>query len=364
MKKILIIDDDISLLSNIEIYLEGNNYQPFITSNGYQGIQIAKEKQVDLIICDINMPVIDGLEVLERLRQDPETLGIPFLFLTGEGRDLFRKGMELGADDYLNKPFEPTELLKVIEFRFKKHEIFKEKSEVKIKELRENLTRMLPHELKTSLTGILGYSEFLLDSYDETMPKAEVLEIIRHIHKGALRLQSLTENFLLYSNLKLLQTNDSALKPLKNETFNITKVKISDIALQIARNYARTEDLQFSAEESVIKIPDYYFHKVFTELVDNALKFSNPGTKVKITGEVKDGFYYLNIMDSGRGILPEQISRIEAFMQFDRNLYEQQGAGLGLIIAKLISEIFELDFIIKNNDESKGTNIQLKFNLV
>lgn len=349
MNKILIIDDNISLLNSMELFLEANDYNVITSSDGYEAIEIAKNNQVDIIICDINMPVINGLKVLEKLRQDPVTLSIPFIFLTAEEKkDTFRQGMELGADDYLNKPVEPSILLRAIKSRLKKHEMFKEKLEVKVKEFRENITLMLPHELKTPLTGILGFSDFLLDSYDETMPKDEVLEIIRYINVSAIRLESLIENFLLYSNLKLIQTNDEELKNLKDNSFEKIKKCVLEIAEKIANKYERPNDLLFSVENAKIKIKDSFFQKMITELIDNAFKFSIPGKKVEIEGKVENGFYILKIIDLGKGILPEQINKIEAFMQFNRRTQEQQGAGLGLIISKLISEVFGFDISIKS----------------
>ena len=126
MKNILVIEDDKDVRENIVLLLETEKYRVTSASNGNIGITIASEILPDLIICDIMMPDMDGYEVLRNLSSMPLTKKIPFIFLTAKiDRDDIRKGMELGADDYLFKPFKAIELLKAIETRLKKSaEIF------------------------------------------------------------------------------------------------------------------------------------------------------------------------------------------------------------------------------------------------
>lgn len=124
MKKILVIEDDRIMRENVSELLELVGYKVDVANNGKEGIIKAKTFQPDLIICDIKMPVLDGYGVLHILQKESETATIPFIFLTArtERNDL-RKGMEMGADDYLAKPFEDTELLKAVETRLRKRKI-------------------------------------------------------------------------------------------------------------------------------------------------------------------------------------------------------------------------------------------------
>ena len=122
-KTILFIDDNTEMLENTSELLELSNYKVFTASNGKDGIKIAKKENPNLIICDVMMPGLDGYEVLHILSQDPKTQTIPFIFLTAKsGKSDFRKGMNLGADDYLTKPFEEMDLLSTIERKLKKFE--------------------------------------------------------------------------------------------------------------------------------------------------------------------------------------------------------------------------------------------------
>ncbi len=126
MKKILIIEDDQTMRENTAEILELAQYQVATAPNGKKGTMLAKEFKPDLIVCDIMMPELDGYGVLHILSKDPTTASIPFIFLTAKAeKSEIRKGMELGADDYLTKPFEDTELMNAIEARLKKNDILR-----------------------------------------------------------------------------------------------------------------------------------------------------------------------------------------------------------------------------------------------
>jgi two-component system, OmpR family, alkaline phosphatase synthesis response regulator PhoP len=118
MTKILVIEDEVSVRENLVDLLEASDYEVICAENGFLGAVWAFEHIPDLIVCDVMMPEVNGHEVLEALRQNPATATIPFIFLTAMADiQSIRKGMELGADDYLTKPFESIDLLKAIEVK-------------------------------------------------------------------------------------------------------------------------------------------------------------------------------------------------------------------------------------------------------
>jgi CRP-like cAMP-binding protein len=124
MKSILVIDDNIDIRENTAEILELAGYKTTTAENGKKGVEQAIKTKPDLIVCDIMMPELDGYGVLHLLRKNTETQFIPFIFLTAKTeRSDMRKGMELGADDYITKPFEDIELLNAIELRLKKSEV-------------------------------------------------------------------------------------------------------------------------------------------------------------------------------------------------------------------------------------------------
>jgi CRP-like cAMP-binding protein/CheY-like chemotaxis protein len=123
---ILVIEDNTEMAENISGILQLAHYGVTSAPNGKEGVDIAQKNKPDLILCDIMMPDLDGYGVLHILHNDPETAGIPFIFLTAKAeKSDFRNGMNLGADDYITKPFDGIDLLKVVEMRLKKNEFLK-----------------------------------------------------------------------------------------------------------------------------------------------------------------------------------------------------------------------------------------------
>ncbi|MGB3345142.1 MAG: response regulator [Aequorivita sp.] len=126
MKKVLIIEDNEDVRENTADILELSGYNVTTAENGKIGVKVAKQLLPDVIVCDIMMPELDGYEVLEKLNKNTKTARIPFIFLTAKTEKIdMRKGMNLGADDYLTKPFTENELLEAIASRLKKHDFLK-----------------------------------------------------------------------------------------------------------------------------------------------------------------------------------------------------------------------------------------------
>ena len=128
MKSVLIIEDNADIRENTAEILDLAGYRSITAENGKKGVELAMKEKPDLVVCDIMMPELDGYGVLHLLKKNPETESIPFIFLTAktERTDL-RRGMEMGADDYITKPFEDIELLNAIEVRLKKASVFDRK---------------------------------------------------------------------------------------------------------------------------------------------------------------------------------------------------------------------------------------------
>ncbi len=126
MKTILLIEDDADVRENTAEILELAHYRVLKAENGKKGVDIARKEHPDLVLCDIMMPELDGYGVLHMLGRSPETAEIPFIFLSAKAeRSDMRRGMELGADDYLTKPFEESELLNAIEGRLRRSDLFR-----------------------------------------------------------------------------------------------------------------------------------------------------------------------------------------------------------------------------------------------
>jgi CRP-like cAMP-binding protein/CheY-like chemotaxis protein len=126
MKTLLVIEDNAEMAENIADILRLGKYQVLTAPNGKVGVEIAEQQHPDLVLCDIMMPELDGYGVLHLLSKNPETVDIPFIFLTAKAdKSDFRTGMNLGADDYVTKPFDGFDLLMVVEMRLKKNAMIK-----------------------------------------------------------------------------------------------------------------------------------------------------------------------------------------------------------------------------------------------
>ncbi len=156
MKSILVIDDNTALRENTAEILELAGYEVWVAENGKQGVDMAIKQQPDLIVCDIMMPELDGYGVLHLVRKNPATVATPFIFLTAKTeRSDLRKGMEMGADDYITKPFDDLELLNAIEVRLKKMDVMESRYTASA----EGVAQFLKDVKKT------GPFDFLADNY-------------------------------------------------------------------------------------------------------------------------------------------------------------------------------------------------------
>ena len=152
MKKILVIEDEGTLRTNIVQILELEDFVTIEANNGFLGIKLAQKHLPDLILCDVMMPEIDGYSVLAALRQNPTTASIPFIFTTAKASKAdFRQGMNLGADDYLVKPITADELLSAISTRFERQATLSQSCIAELKQVEEQLHHLIHYDSLTNL---------------------------------------------------------------------------------------------------------------------------------------------------------------------------------------------------------------------
>lgn len=357
MTKILIIEDEPTILANILQILEIGGYEAIGAENGLEGVELARRSSPNLIVSDIMMPGVDGYDVLLNIRNDPVMAMTPFIFLTAlADKAAMRQGFEFGADDYLTKPFTATELLVAVSTRLERHSAIVKEYNRKVEDLRGNILHMLPHELRTPLNVILGYSEFLITS-SQSMGPEKVAEIAEKINKGGRRLNRLIENFLLYTQIKLIQADPAQYKTLRGSRTTQPKAIIEQVAVQKAQQFRREEDLQMDIEDGqAVCILEDSFKKIVEELVDNGFKFSKSGKPVQVRAAPVDGTYVVQVSDCGRGMTPQQTADIDACVQFERRVYEQQGTGVGLSIAKGLIDLFAGTLNIESTPD-QGTSV-------
>ena len=347
MKSILVIEDTSEVREEICDILQMEGYNTYWAVNGAEGLQLAKEKLPDLVVTDILMPVMDGYQFFRELKKYNATQNIPVIFLSAKAsKQDIRNGMNLGADDYLIKPLSPEDLLISIKNKLSKVEKYQKKLDT----LRANISYFLPHELKTPLNGILGFADYLKDKTPD-MSRNEIAEIAEYIYQSGVRLQRVVENYALYTDLNLSLNNPEKLKDFKNIPFLETKKIILKIVNDKVNKAYRENDLDINVEDEEIFIDEYYFSKILEELIDNAIKFSVSGNKIKLSAKTENEQYRISLYNEGSGITIEQIANIVAFMQFDRQKNEQQGVGLGLAIVQLIAKLYNAQLEIESKPE-------------
>jgi two-component system, sensor histidine kinase and response regulator len=360
MKKILVIDDEEWLREMMLLALRQRGFEVIEAENGEKGIEIARKEVPDLILCDVNMDKVDGYLTLSSLRSEPITASIPFILMTGLADQAgMRHGMELGADDYLPKPFTIEALYAAVDARLKKAKTVREEAERKLADLRDNISMMLPHELRTPLNGILAYGEILVADAETITPK-DIAEMGQVIHDSGKRLERLIENFLIYAQLELLNSDPQYLQTLLRKNTPRPASLIEQDAREQAELARRPNDLRLELTEAPLPISDEYLSKVVEELVQNAFKFSSVNTPVVVKLVEADNAVTLSVLDTGRGFSTEHISKVGAYMQFDRKLHEQQGLGLGLTIVRRLSEIHGGTLTILS-EKGSGTVVSIKF---
>jgi len=359
MKRILIIDDEEPVRNILVSALRAKGFYPLSAANGQIGINLAKAFQPDLIISDINMEGVDGYELIRVLRQDALTSAIPIVLMTGKPDFKgMRDGMTLGADDYLPKPFSIDELLATIASIFQKEQTRTQAVDQKMRTLTANISMILPHELLTPLNGILGIAQVL--RYEgPAMSGDQITEFGKMLEESGTRLQRTIKNFIIYAQIEIMTSDPQRRNQIPQGVTEHLSELIHEISNSIAAKYKRQDDLQLTVQPAIAAIPEEYTTKILEEIIDNAFKFSKPGTPVKVVVELDSDFSIIKVIDKGCGIMPKYLENIGAYMQFERKIMEQQGTGFGLIISKRLTELYNGWFEIKSQP-AEGTEVIIK----
>jgi two-component system, sensor histidine kinase and response regulator len=364
MSKILVIDDEAWLREMIRLALEMKGFEVIEASDSSEGDAKAREHLPDLILCDINMmgKADAGFATLAKLREDVTTAAIPFILMTGMADAAgMRHGMELGADDYLPKPFKVEELYATVDARLRKVQTVRAEAEKKLTLLRSQISLMMPHEMRTPLNGIVSNAEMLAESAGALDAKT-VADMSRDICHSAQRLERLIENFLIYAQLEIIAGDAEKISAFRSAK-NIHAAEITrDEAIAQAAHAGRAGDLVLHLADAPVAVADEYFRKIVGELVRNAFKFSESGRRVQVSLAVNGKQLELSVCDAGRGFSTEQIRRVGAYLQFGRKADEQHGLGLGLAIAKKLAELHQgsLDIV---SQPGEGATVTVKFPL-
>jgi two-component system, sensor histidine kinase and response regulator len=357
--KVLVIEDDARWRTLVELQLQAAGHTVLTAADGLAGLALAAEKP-DVILCDVEMPRLNGYGVLEALRQQPGLSDIPFIFLTAKtARADQRKGMVLGADDYITKPFQAEELIAGIMGVLAKRESLAQRLRHYTDEHQREITAPWAHELLTPLNGILGMAS-LLESEPGAISHAELREMARSIQQSARRQHALALKLVRHFQLQQFHISGWDDPAAATEAGAV----LEDEVLGIAEQAGRSGDLRLQCAAAVVRVNSFWLRAAAAELAENAFKFSAAGALVTVTGAVVDGLYRLEVTDRGPGMSVEERKNIAPFRQFGRARNEQQGLGLGLAIARSIAQLHRGSLTLEPGPDGTGLHATLDLPLV
>jgi two-component system, sensor histidine kinase and response regulator len=363
MVKVLVVDDEKLIRDYIVESLQFAGFETISACNGEEGLKVALEQIPDAIVSDLMMPKLDGFGLLDALRSDTKTNTIPVIMMTAvSDPQHVREGMTGGAADYLSKTSSPVDLISAVKTQLAKQAVIQAKMDTNLRLLRKNIIYALPHEFRTPLSLIMGYSNLLLSDY-ENAKADDILVASESIVKASQRLERLIENYLVYAQVELIAHDADEIKALRNHITKDVSTVIASAAREKSEGYGRSPDLKLELQTRALQIADRDLQKIIQEVVDNAFKFSEAGTPVKVRSYVSESGYEIVISDQGSGMTQEQIEQMGAFMQFERTLQEQQGVGLGFSIARRLSELYNGQIQLDSRP-GRGTTVTITFSTV
>lgn len=339
---ILIVDDELDNFDVIETLLDGEGYLLNYASSGQKALERIHKIQPDLILLDVMMPELNGMEVCRSLKANPAYQAIPIIMVTAlTSKEDLARCLNAGADDFISKPVNSIELRARVRsmLRIKKqHDALQE-----ILAVREDLSHMMVHDLRNPLASILFSAQIL--KHPNLAPERQQEKVDRIIQSGQ-QLQSLIDSLLLIAKLESGKI-----------VLNLTDADLSEIcqsALQDFEAIAAYHNLQlvgdFPDSQQTVKVDMNLFRRVIDNLLSNAIKFSPSDSQIFLKvayptpGKVK-----IQIIDSGPGVSEEFKQIIFEKYEIGNLIQGVSQIGLGLAFCKMAVHAHTGEILVENN---------------
>lgn len=342
-KSVLIVEDDILIRENVIEYFEFNGFQVYDAENGFDAIKIANNKKPDVIISDIMMPEMNGIEMLTELKKDSNTSLIPVILITAkvDAKDI-REGMTFGADDYITKPFDLQDLLHSVNAQISKKDKITDHIHLEYTKSFEHWKNIANHELFTPINVIQNVYHLISNQtkFDDELDSIFKLSISR--------LKRTISNLLLLSGVYQIENNFKYTGLLE---FNSQiQTILSEINELEKTNVANKFEIEFNLPEHFF-IKDYFL-LIIKEVLENAYKFSPSDSKIAVSFSIEEEMFVLKAKNKNKHDNTLPINSTRAFTQVERSNYEQQGLGLGLYIINRITSMFNDNFKLDQEGET------------
>jgi signal transduction histidine kinase len=331
---ILVIDDEESMRDSCRQILTKDGYLCENAEDGLIGLEKTEELKPDLVLIDLKMPGINGLEVLGKVKKiDPNIIPV---VITGYATvESAVEAMKKGAYDFLPKPFTPEELRIIIRRGIERRKLTLETETLRREKrlLEENFITMVSHQLRSPLVAILQYFETFLAGMVGKVPDKQK-EIMLRAKERLERLLNLIGDWLDMARID----RGSIVKKFRPLSLRDLLKKLVEFMQPLARKNRISLDLGILSENSLVQADEETLEQVFSNLINNAIKYNRPNGSVKIAIKEKEDFIVTEVQDNGIGIAKEHLPFIfDQFYRVDRKEGQKKGGtGLGLSIAKKI----------------------------
>lgn len=319
---ILIVDDDEPIRRTLADILELNGYHVVSATNGQEAWELALAEKPGVVISDLAMPVMSGFELLEKFRLDPTLRTVPVIVISAKTeREAMRHGMELGASDFITKPFTEDEVLQSVRMRLEKKELLDEL---------DAFAHTVAHDLKNPLGSLYGRLE-LLDLMIDEAPPATLHRHAAEAVKSAQRLGEIVDELLVLAGVRQQAVVPEPLDmaAITDEALARVEQLLKDTAAQVVRPAAWPASVGHGA----------WVTQIWANYISNAAKYGGQLPRIELGGELRteSGRTRYWVQDHGPGLSPEAVAKL--FVPFTRiSSVRAKGHGLGLSIVRRIAE--------------------------
>ena len=352
---ILVVDDNPLILKVVQNLLASCDYRVATARNGEEALQALNQSPCDVIVCDVMMPRMDGYELHDIIRDNPNFSHIPFVFLTAlDDFNEIRRGKEIGADDYLTKPFSPEELLAVVKGKLSRGKELKSVSDKKFDAYKKRVIHTLSHEFRTPLVAINTGTELLIEQ-GNAIDNSRAQNLLQAIQRGGHRLERLVNDFMVLQQIEAGVAERMFASRAEARAISTVVRSVIDSMEDEFENEGFDIRLHDECSDVQVYIYEAQILDILYRIISNAIKFSSSQLVVDVNMIVRGNDCWTEVLDRGQGIDVAYIQEaIDVFGQINREKLEQQGGGLGLAIASRYASIHNgrLEFANRNGGGS------------